>query len=133
MANSDLEFGGSAIPDALGSSVSWGVGVGLVVGKLVGITGAAFLAVRLGLAARPRGVSWLQISGVALLGGIGFTVAIFLANLSFDADQLVTNAKMGIFAASLVAAVLGYTLLRLTLGDQEPDQSEADPAVARDT
>ena len=133
MANADIELGGSALPDAVGSSVFWGAGVGLVVGKLVGITGAAFLAVRLGLAARPRGVSWLQISGVALLGGIGFTVAIFLANLSFEADQLVANAKIGIFAASLVAAVLGYTLLRLTLGDQEPDQSEADSAAARAT
>ena len=133
MANSGLEFGGSAIPDAVGSSVFWGAGVGLVVGKLVGITGAAFLAVRLGLATLPRGISWLHVSGVALLGGIGFTVAIFLANLSFEDYQLVDNAKMGIFAASLVAAVLGYTLLRLTLRDQEPDQSEDDPAAARDT
>ncbi len=124
LANADIEFGGSVLPDALKSPVAWGAGVGLVVGKIVGITGAAFLAVHFGLAARPRGVSWLQMSGVALLGGIGFTVAVFLASLSFGDEQLVANAKIGIFAASLVAAVLGYTLLRLTLGEQEPDHSE---------
>ena len=132
MANADIELGGGALSDALGSPVFWGAGVGLVVGKLVGITGAAFLAVRLGLATLPRGVTWLQISGVALLGGIGFTVAIFLATLSFDSDQLITNAKIGIFAASLVAAVLGYTLLRFTLAEQEPAESETDLAPARD-
>ena len=132
MANADIELGGGALSDALDSPVFWGAGVGLVVGKLVGITGAAFLAVRLGLATLPRGVTWLQISGVALLGGIGFTVAIFLATLSFDSDQLITNAKIGIFAASLMAAVLGYTLLRFTLAEQESAESETDLAPARD-
>lgn len=123
MANAGIELGGSVLPDALESSVAWGAGAGLVLGKLVGISGAAYLAVRLGLAVKPRDVSWLQVVGVALLAGVGFTVAIFLANLSFDEEQLVTDAKIGIFAASIVSALAGYTVLRLVLGREPPDDA----------
>ncbi len=113
LANAGIDLRGSALPDAAGSSLAWGVASGLVLGKILGITGFSFLALRLGLAAKPPGMRWDQLIGVALLGGIGFTVAIFIANLSFDDPQLVSNAKIGITAASIVAAVGGYTLLRL--------------------
>ena len=73
------------------------------------------LAVRLGLAFRPTQLRWEHIGGAALLAGIGFTVAIFIANLSFKGaanDDTLEAAKIGIFAASIVAAILGYAMLR---------------------
>ena len=124
MANAGIELGGSALPDAFESSVAWGAGAGLVLGKVVGISAAAYLSVRFGIAMKPRGVTWSQIAGVAMLGGIGFTVSIFLANLSFDEEQLVIDAKIGIFAASIVTAVAGYVTLRLFLHEESPDEFE---------
>jgi NhaA family Na+:H+ antiporter len=62
----------------------------------------------------PRAVNAAQILGTGVLGGIGFTVSIFIAELSFDDAQVVDEAKMGIFAASIIAGVVGYFVLRLT-------------------
>lgn len=114
LANAGIRLNGDTLSAAVDSRVAWGVAVGLVVGKFVGIVSFAFLAVWLGLAARPAAVRWSQIGGAALLGGIGFTVAIFIAGLSYDDAQVVEEAKIGILVASLVAAVLGYVVLRLT-------------------
>ena len=117
LANAGIDLGGGRIPDAAGSDVAIGIAAGLLLGKVVGVSSFTYLAVRLGVAMLPSGVRWSQIGGVALLAGIGFTVAIFIATLSFDETAagapLAENAKMGIFAASLVAAVLGYFVLRI--------------------
>ena len=94
------------------SVTSWSVFAGLVLGKLVGITLFPWVASRLGIVDLPSGISWLHVSGVALVGGIGFTVAIFVTGLAFDDHALVDNAKMGILAASLVAGLVGYFILR---------------------
>jgi len=97
------------------SPVALGVLLGLVVGKPIGITLAAWLAVRLGLAARPAGASWRLIHGVSWLGGIGFTMSLFIAGLAFgEAAPLLTAAKLGTFLASVVAGVTGWILLRTT-------------------
>ena len=60
----------------------------------------------------PLGVNWLQILGIAFLGGIGFTVSLFVTELSFETDQLLTSAKVGILVASLLSGIIGYMLLR---------------------
>lgn len=112
LANAGIEFSKGTFGEATSSSVTIGVFAGLVLGKLVGITLFPWVASRLGIVDLPRGITWLHIAGVALVGGIGFTVAIFVTGLAFDDHALVDNAKMGILAASLIAGLVGYCLLR---------------------
>ena len=113
LANAGIEFSQGSFSQAISSSVTIGVFAGLLLGKLVGITLFPFVASRLGIVELPRGISWLHVTGVALVGGIGFTVAIFVTGLAFDDHVIVDNAKMGILAASLVAGLVGYGVLRL--------------------
>ena len=115
LANSGIELTGESISDAVQSDVAWGVVAGLLLGKVIGVTLATYLTVRLGISSLPLGVRWGHIVAAALLAGIGFTVAIFIATLSFDDEVLVEDAKIGIFAATILAAILGYVLLRLVL------------------
>ena len=114
LANAGILITGDSIDAALSSNVAWGIFLGLIVGKFVGIIGASALAIKLGIAFKPEQMRWGHFAGAALLAGIGFTVAIFIANLSFDSaeEELLEAAKIGIFAASIVAAVLGYVVLR---------------------
>ncbi len=114
LANAGIRITGDSIDAAVSSEIAWGIFLGLLVGKFVGILGASALAVRLGLAFKPQNLRWSHLAGAALLAGIGFTVAIFIANLSFTSGQteLLEGAKIGIFAASIIAAVLGYSVLR---------------------
>ncbi|HEY8450645.1 MAG TPA: Na+/H+ antiporter NhaA [Natronosporangium sp.] len=103
-----------------------GVALGLVVGKTIGIFGSAWLAVRLGLARYPTRMTSPHLLGVAVTGGIGFTVAMFVANLAFGDSDVLDVAKSGILLGSLVAAVAGYLMLRLTTRsdpDREPTGS----------
>lgn len=111
----------------LRNPVALGVGLGLVVGKLIGITAAVWLALRLGIGELPTGTRFRQIPGVALLAGIGFTMSIFIAELAFRTDpQTLVLAKTGVLFGSLIAGVGGFLWLRLT--------AEPSPAgVAADT
>lgn len=86
---------------------------GLVLGKLAGIAGAALGGVRSGLGELPEGMRARQVWGVAALGGIGFTVSLFIAQLAFEGSALQEQAKVGIFAGSLVSGALGTVLLIL--------------------
>lgn len=104
----------SGLGSASTSSVTVGVFVGLVVGKSIGVTLLAWLAVRTGVAVMPQGVNWRQMFGVALLGGIGFTVALFITSLAFADDALIADAKIGILAGSIVAGAGGWIVLRMT-------------------
>ena len=97
----------------LSDPVVLGVGLGLVVGKTVGVFGSAWLSVRLGWAKMPRGMTDVHLLGVAMCAGVGFTVALFVANLAFSSPELNELAKLGIMVGSLVAGVLGYLTLRL--------------------
>ena len=103
-------FSGSA------PSVAAGVAVGLIVGKVLGITGASYLMIRFGFAKLPIKTTWTQMIGVGLLAGIGFTVSIFVTELAFgENSQLVDAAKLSIFGASAVSGLLGLYILRKTL------------------
>ena len=102
----------SSIATVLGNPISWGVIAGLVVGKQVGITAFAWLAVKSGLAALPQGVSWRQIYGAAWLGGIGFTMSLFIAGLAFGEGTPLLVAKFSILLASLLAGLGGWYILR---------------------
>jgi NhaA family Na+:H+ antiporter len=107
LANAGVDFG--VFGDA--GSLALAVFVALVVGKLLGIGGAALLALRAGWGVLPAGMTRAELVGLAALGGIGFTVSLFIAELAFTDEALVNEAKVGIFAGSLVSGVLGAALL----------------------
>jgi NhaA family Na+:H+ antiporter len=112
LANAGIELSGSALADAATSRVSLGIGAGLIIGKIVGITGAVAIAVRSGAARLPNGATMTQVIGVTAVAGIGFTVSLFISGLAFDDPKAVSEAKIGILAASIVAAALGAAILR---------------------
>jgi NhaA family Na+:H+ antiporter len=127
LANAGVALGGGALGDALTSAVGLGIGVGLVVGKPVGILLACFIAVRLGLGRLPDDTTWSMVLGLGAVAGIGFTVSIFIAGLSFPGSELLTGeAKVGILVASLVAAVVGTVLLLLATRSREPAPEPVD-------
>ena len=111
LANAGVSLGGDIVSN-LAHPVTLGVVLGLVLGKPVGITLFSFLAVKFRLAKLPGGVSWRQILGVGLLGGIGFTMSLFIAGLAFGESRLLIDSKLGILLASLVAGVGGWLFLR---------------------
>jgi NhaA family Na+:H+ antiporter len=110
-ANAGIQIGAELFA-ALSLPVTLGVMLGLLLGKPLGITLFARVAVRLGLAASPAGASWRALHGVSWIGGIGFTMSLFIANLAFGSGPLLDSAKVGILAASLTAGVVGFALLR---------------------
>lgn len=110
-ANAGVSFAGIQIAEVVTSPVAMGVGVGLLLGKIVGISAASLAAVRLGWATMPAGLTRRHLFGLSILAGIGFTVALFVAGLAFPAGELINHAKVGIFAGSLVAGITGYLFL----------------------
>jgi NhaA family Na+:H+ antiporter len=119
LANAGVYLGGGALVDAAASRVAWAVAVGLVVGKLIGIGFASVVADRSGVAALPPGVGRRDVIGIAALGGIGFTVSLFITSLAFDSQVLQDEAKVGIFAGSILSALIGTSILRRP-GRREP-------------
>ena len=112
LANAGVQVDGTALREAAGSPVSWGVITGLVVGKIVGISAAAAFAVRFGLGVLPAGLGWRTLGGAAALAGIGFTVSLFVSELAFGGDpDVLANAKLGVLVASLVSGALGTAIL----------------------
>ena len=111
---------GDLTPGALFSGVSLAVTLSLVAGKFLGILGFSWITVKAGWAPMPQGCNWKQMASVSLLGGIGFTVSLFIANLSFGTGDpmlsaLLNSSKLGILVASLLAGVAGWTALHFTL------------------
>ena len=99
------------VVQGLGSPVVLGIALGLLIGKPLGVGLFSWLAVRLGLAGLPAGVRGMHLIGVGFLAGIGFTMSLFIANLAFDGTVLELS-KVGVLAASTVAGVVGYLILR---------------------
>jgi len=93
------------------AEIALGVLAGLIIGKPLGITAAAFLAVKSGIAKLPEAVNWTSLLGYAWLAGIGFTMSLFIAMLAFDGAALVDTAKQGILAGSLLAGIIGAVIL----------------------
>jgi len=124
LANAGVVLSGDAIDHALSSRVTIGIVAGLVVGKFVGILGASTLALRARLGALPDGVGLRHVAGVAVLGGVGFTVSLFITDLAFR-GAMIDDAKIGVLGASALAAVLGMIVLRVLLRGPVPKLTPA--------
>lgn len=103
---------------ALFGNAGLGILLGLVLGKPVGIFLFTWISIRLKLAEKPDGTSWSQLIGVGILGGIGFTMSIFVTILAFTDKQLVNDSKFAILISSLLAGILGYVWLKFSFRDR---------------
>jgi len=115
LANAGLRLDPQTFASALVSPVGLGIAAGLVLGKPIGITAASWLAVRAGIAVLPKGVKWFQIVSIGATAGIGFTVSLFIASLTFTSSETESTAKVGILVGSVIAAMVGVGLLSRSL------------------
>jgi Na+/H+ antiporter NhaA len=131
LANAGVSLAPETLRTAATSPVTVGVVLGLVVGNAVGITAGTALALRTGWGVLPGGVRWSHLMAGATLAGIGFTISLFITDLAFTDELLREQAKIGILAGSLTAAVLGTLVLRV-LGERFPlcsPEAESPPAL----
>lgn len=127
LANAGIPLSVDEISNALSSPVTWGVILGLVVGKTVGITTFTFLAVAFRIGSLPANVSVRNVVGAGMLAGIGFTVSLFVTELAFGEEPIGTDARLGVLTASVAAAIFGAAIL--LPGRASDDQSAASDAV----
>lgn len=122
LANAGVSLGDGALGTALSSRLTWAVALALVIGKMLGITGVTWAGRRARAGRLPSGVGMSHVVGGSALGGIGFTVSLFITGLAFTSPPLQAQAKIGILAGSLLAALVGVTIL---LRQETPSGTEA--------
>jgi NhaA family Na+:H+ antiporter len=110
-SNTGLNFHGINFSEVAAHTVSLGIFFGLVFGKPLGVMLFSYIAVKSGVGSLPQNVKWLHILGSAMLGGIGFTMSLFIADLSFSSIQMLSYAKMAILSASVLSAIIGIIYL----------------------
>ena len=111
LANAGVDMGGGLLGDATSSPVTWGIGLGLIVGKIVGISSMTWFGMKLPFTTAPDDMKPLTLVGLAATAGIGFTVSLFITNLAFEQTDLIDQSKIGILFASLLAGIIGITCL----------------------
>ena len=127
LANAGIPIDWSSFGDIVMHPVSMGITGGLVIGKLVGIAGFSWIAVKLGLTTLPAGLNFKHIIGVALMGGIGFTMSIFIAELGFaHSPEDLLMAKTGILLASVIAGTSGFLWLYFTYDKNQADHTRTE-------
>ena len=123
-ANAGVSLAGLSLAKLI-APIPLGIVAGLVVGKPLGIFGATWLAVASGLAPKPEGANWWQILGVGMLGGIGFTMSLFIGMLAFADAKQGTQLRLAVLVASLVSAIAGYLVLRVSAPARRELQARA--------
>jgi NhaA family Na+:H+ antiporter len=118
---------GEDFTSTLLNPVSVGIVAGLLLGKQVGITLFAWLAVKSGMSELPQGVTWLHIYGASWLAGIGFTMSLFISDLAFAEGSLLDVSKLGILTASLIAGIAGWSIIRITNAPRTSGEGEDHP------
>ena len=121
LANTAIVMSGN-ISEILTENYSLGIALGLIIGKPLGIFLITFIAVKVGLCKLPSDLNWKSVLGVGFLGGIGFTMSIFITLLAFDNETVINNAKLIILLSSLMAGVLGFVFLKATLKDSHIEE-----------
>jgi NhaA family Na+:H+ antiporter len=127
LANSGVHLGSGSFSAALMSREALGIILGLFLGKQIGILGAAWLCIRSGLATLPEGIAWRHIYGGSVLCGIGFTMSLFISDLSFSNPEALDNAKIGILLGSTLSGVVGLTFLFLCCRSEAEPQAQETP------
>jgi len=122
LSNAGVSLNGSSIDRVIVAVI-----LGLAIGKPLGITTAAFLSVRSRLATLPQGVNWTALHGCGWFGGIGFTMALFIATLAFEGTTLLDSAKVGILAASVLAGTVGAVVVRRGIGSMSTSDATGHP------
>ena len=118
LANAGVSLRGGVLGDAASSSLTWGIGLGLVVGKVVGVFSFTWVGSKFSFTRSPQGMTNMHLAGLAAVAGVGFTVSLFITALAFDEPGLIDQSKIGILFASAVAGALGLLLLsRASKGD----------------
>ena len=120
LANTAIVMSGN-ISEILTENYSLGIAFGLIIGKPLGIFFITFITVKMDLCKLPSDINWKSVLGVGFLGGIGFTMSIFITLLAFDNEAVINNAKLIILLSSLVAGVLGFVFLKATLKDSHTE------------
>lgn len=110
LVNSGIEFNAD-LWTSMTQSIPIGIMIGLILGKVLGISGFSFIMIKSGLSSLPKGTNWGILLGAGFLGGIGFTMSIFISELAFETEMMRTQAKMAILLASTFAAIIGLTLI----------------------
>lgn len=131
-ANAGVSLYGLSMSDLI-AGIPLGIAAGLFIGKQVGILSFVWIGVKLGIARLPDGVGWMQIYGVSLLAGIGFTMSLFIGTLAFADPEHAAAVRIGVLAGSILSGILGYAVLRAVLpsqGSAENTESYA-PETAR--
>ena len=113
--NSDINFQALSF-DSFMSPISTGIMLGLLLGKPIGITLFTYLSIKLKICTLPDGIKMIDILGISFLCGIGFTMSLFINNLAFSSIELIDASKLGIFVGSIIAAVIGYNILKKRFG-----------------
>jgi Na+:H+ antiporter, NhaA family len=127
LANAGVVLG-EGLGGTLLNPVSLGIVTGLLLGKQLGVTLFAWLAVKSGISEMPQGVTWLHIYGVGWLAGIGFTMSLFISDLAFADNPLLDVAKLGILAASLIAGITGWVIIRRTSAPHPDGEGKGSPS-----
>ncbi len=125
-ANAGIDFEGVGW-EQIAHPVPVGIGLGLLLGKLTGVFGFCFVAVKAGLCALPKGMNWTRLLGTSALCGIGFTMSLFVGSLAFEEGNIdrLFDYRLGIVLGSLVSGVIGYLLLKYSLSRQQVDGIKA--------
>lgn len=117
LSNAGITLSGNVL-DALFSTVTIGVIVGLILGKFLGVVGVSYIVLKLKLMQLPVGMSMKQLVGVGFLTAIGFTMSLFISELAFKDVELLTQAKLGVLIASVLASIIGFVILNISLRKQ---------------
>jgi Na+:H+ antiporter, NhaA family len=116
LANGGVELSTAPLSDPAGIRVALGITLARLVGKVIGIVGVSWIAVRIGIGRLPSGVRWPHLVGTAALAGIGFTVSLFVAELAFGGTALSEAARMGVLLSSVTSGLVGLLVLRTIRG-----------------
>lgn len=131
-ANAGVLLAGMALAD-LFKPLPLGIGLGLILGKQLGVLGVAWLLIRAGWARLPQGATWLHVYGIACLAGIGFTMSLFIGGLSFGDPVLMNAVRLGVLGGSVISALLGFVVLMIApraTDDAKAAEPAPDPAPA---